>query len=258
MEGDLGRACPTEFPCDYIIHSALEHCDPLDFMERNLRAMGHLLELARRCGVERVLFTSSGAVYGPQPPDLECLNEDYRGAPLLGADGAYGEVKRISELLGILSGERHGFAFLIARCFSFLGPWLTLTDSRAAGNFIANALAGQPIEVKGDGRPWRSYLHGEDLAEWLWTILLRGEHGRPYNVGSDEPIQIADLAGQVRDLLEPGADIRVAMKPDGNPAPRYVPSIERARLELDLAPRLSLADSILRMALWNQQKDSTT
>jgi dTDP-glucose 4,6-dehydratase len=235
-----------------MIHSALEHCEPLDLMERNLRAMGNLLELAHRCGVGRVLFTSSGAVYGPQPPDLERLDEDYHGAPPLGPDGAYGEVKRASELLGLLSGERHGFDFLIARCFSFLGSWLPLAGSRAAGNFIANALAGQPIKVSGDGRAWRSYLHGEDLANWLWTILLQGKHGRPYNVGSDQPIQIADLAGRTRDLLAPEVDVQIALEPGTGPAPRYVPSTERARLELGLSARVGLDEAILRTARWNR------
>ncbi len=257
VEGDLGRACPAEFPCDHMIHSALEHGDPLDLMERNLRAMSNLLELAHRCGVGRVLFTSSGAVYGPQPPDLECLDEDYGGAPTFGADGAYGELKRASELLGLLAGDRHGFDFLIARCYSFLGPWLTLRDSRAAGNFIANALAGQPIEVKGDGRPWRSYLHGEDLAEWLWTILLQGGHGRPYNVGSDEPIRIADLAERTRNLLAPDAEVRIALEPGPGPAPRYVPSTERARLELGLSARVGLDEAILRTARWNTRRGRT-
>ena len=161
-------------------------------------------------------------------------------------------------MVGLVRGERHGFDFLIARCFSFLGPWLPLEGNFAAGNFIGDALAGRPIQVKGDGRPYRSYLHGEDLAKWLWTILLRGVHGRPYNVGSGEAISIADLACRVRDLLVPGAEVRIIEAPEQGPPPRYIPSVERVRLELGLTPRLGLDQAILRTAQWNRERISST
>ncbi len=254
LEGDLtdwdfGDSC-----WDLVIHSAVEHGEPLDLLDRNLQATRRTLELARRWGARRVLFTSSGAVYGPQPPGLSHLTEDFGGAPPLAATSAYGEAKRASELLGLLHGERHGYDFLIARGFAFLGPWLPLDGFSAVGNFIGDALAGRSIQVNGDGRPFRSYLHGEDLADWLWIILLRGVHGRPYNVGSGEAICIADLARRVRDLLAPGLEVRVALASGKDLPPRYVPSVERARQELGLEPRMGLDEAILRTARWNQER----
>lgn len=253
MEGDLRNCDFGASSWDLVIHAAVEYGEPLDLLERNLQATRRVLELAHRWGTRRVLFTSSGAVYGPQPPGLSHLVEDFGGAPPLTATSAYGEAKRASELLGLLHGERHGYDFLIARGFAFLGPWLPLAGFSAVGNFIGDALAGRPIQVKGDGRPYRSYLHGEDLADWLWTILLRGVHGRPYNVGSGEAICIADLARRVRDLLAPGLEVRVALEPGQDLPPRYVPSVERARMELGLEPRMGLDEAILRTAAWNRE-----
>jgi nucleoside-diphosphate-sugar epimerase len=254
IEGDLTNCKFKDPSWDFVIHAAVEPGEPLDLLERNLWATQRVLELARRGGARRVLFTSSGAVYGPQPAEISHLDEDYGGAPPLADSSAYGEAKRASELLGMLHGERHGFDFLIARGFAFLGSWLPLEGFSAAGNFIGDALAGRPIQVKGDGRPYRSYLHGEDLADCLWTILLRGVHGRPYNVGSGEAIRIADLAHRVRDLLSPGLEVRVALEPGKDLPPRYVPSVERARLELGFEPRISLDEAILRTAQWNRER----
>ena len=251
LQGDLADCDFGATTWDMVIHAAVEYGEPLELLEHNLQATRHVLDLVRRWGASRVLFTSSGAVYGPQSPSLGHIDEDYGGAPPLVGSSAYGEAKRAAELLGLLHGDRHGHAFLIARGFAFLGPWLPLDGSGAVGNFIGDALAGRPIRVKGDGRPYRSYLYGEDLADWLWTILLRGAHGRPYNVGSGEAISIAELARRVRGLLAPDLEVQITLEPGQGASPRYVPSVERACLELGLTPRVGLDEAILRTARWN-------
>lgn len=254
LEGDVTDCAFGDSTWDTVIHAAVEYGEPLYLLEQNLRATNNILELARRWGTARVLFTSSGAVYGTQPSTMEHIHEDFTGAPPLAATSAYGEAKRASELLGTLHGERHGYSFLIARCFAFLGPWLRLDSTGAVGNFIGDALAGRPIQLSGDGRPYRSYLYGKDLAEWLWTILLKGVHGRPYNVGSGEPICIGDLAHRVRDLVAPELQVQIVVKPGQGPPPRYVPSVERARRELGLYQRVGLDQAILKTAEWNRER----
>lgn len=244
-----------EFPpgdCSHLIHAATTssshpaRVDPEEMLETIIAGTTHTLAFARHAGVRKVLFTSSGAVCGRRPPDHSRLEEDDPFAPdPLEVGSAYGEGKRLAELLCALAYRRHGLETKVARCFTFVGPLLPLDAHFAVGNFLRDGLRRGPIRVRGDGTPFRSYLHLADLMIWLWTILVSGRPGRAYNVGSDRALTIADLAGKVADLFGVGVEIDCAAVPD-QPAPRYVPSIRRAAVELGLEVRIDLDDALAR------------
>lgn len=231
--------------------------EPLDKFDTVVGGTRRVLDFAMRCGAEKFLLTSSGMVYGRQPPDLDHLPEDFSGAPdPTHPDSVVAEAKRAAELLGALYAEKHGVPVKIARCFSFVGPYLPLDLHYAVGNFIADALRSDEIVVKGDGSPLRSYLYAADLVTWLLTILLHGELCRPYNVGSERAVSIAELAHLVRDTLAPQLPVRIA-RPLENTAPAgrscYVPATARAREELQLRETIPLAEAIARTAAFARQ-----
>jgi dTDP-glucose 4,6-dehydratase len=216
-----------------------------------------MLDFACTHGIRRLLFTSSGAIYGEQPPELSHVPEDYAGAPFTtDPASAYGQAKRVSEFLCTMYSRQYGFDALIARLFAFVGPHLPLEENFAVGNFIRDALRGGPIEVKGDGTPYRSYLYAADMAAWLWTILVRGKSARPYNVGSGEAISIAELASTVARAAGQEIRIETAGQPvAGRPASRYVPCVDRAREELSLTASIPCEEGIRRTLDWAASAD---
>jgi dTDP-glucose 4,6-dehydratase len=211
-----------------------------------------VLAFATSRRVRKLLLTSSGAIYGPQPPDLERISEEFIWAPRPeDASAGYAHGKRAAEFLCSVAAAQTELQAKIARCFAFVGPALPLNANFAIGNFIRDALHGDRIEVTGDGTPRRSYLYAADLAIWLWTILFLGESGRPYNVGSEVDLSISDLARLVAEVLRPGLPVHIAEPTAAETLPsRYVPATTRAARELGLQSRVVLDDAVLRTANW--------
>lgn len=243
-----------------IIHAATETYvreqpeAPLSTFDTIVQGTRRVLDFALHTGAQQVLLISSGAIYGPQPLDRIHVPEQHLGAPdCTDQASAYGEGKRTAELLCTLYHEQHGLDVKIARCFAFVGPHLPLDKHFAIGNFMDNVLHDCDIAIQGDGTPLRSYMHTADLVIWLLTILLRGAPLRPYNVGSDHALSIAELARQVAVSL-PGREpqVHIARPPEpGKPPARYVPDTSRAREELGLEVRIPLADAIRRTLGWH-------
>ena len=253
LGGDVRSFAFPDGPFDCVIHgatpasAALTAGNPLEMFDIIVSGTRHVMDFCRQAGVGRMLFVSSGAVYGPQPPTCAHITEDFPGAPdPLDPGSAYGEGKRAAEWLCAAWAEKGDLKIPVARPFAFLGPGLPLDRHFAAGNFLADAVAGRPIEGKGDGTPYRSYMYPMDLAAWLLTILVKGQSGRAYNVGSDEAVTIAALARRIEDAAG-GLPVRFAQTPDPRkPASRYVPCVDRARNELGLTVRVGLTEAISR------------
>jgi len=252
-----------EFPGErftHLIHGATEASaalnreQPLLMLDTIVDGTRRTLDFAVTTGVKRFLMLSSGLVYGVQPASLSHIPETYSG----GSDTTdlrmvYAEGKRLAELLCTVYSRQSGLECPIARGFAFTGPYLPLEIHFAIGNFIADCLKKRPIRILGDGTPLRSYLYAADLAIWLWTILVRGQSGRAYNVGSEEAVSIAQLAGRVVQALGAKQPVEIAKKPvKGAPAERYVPDVARARRELGLEQWISLDEAIRRTAHWRR------
>jgi dTDP-glucose 4,6-dehydratase len=244
----------------HVIHAATEanaklnNESPALMFETIVEGTWRALEFSGQCRAAKFLLTSSGAVYGTQPSTLKCVGEDFQGGPdVSNPHSAYGEGKRVSELLCAIQSRQGGLEAKIARCFAFVGPYLPLDIHFAIGNFIGDAMAGGPITIKGDGTPYRSYLYAADLAIWLWTILFRGANNRPYNVGSSEPVTIAETAAAVSRALPGNVPVNILQAPTpGVSAQRYVPDTTRAQNELGVRQWIRLDDAIRRTIQWNR------
>jgi nucleoside-diphosphate-sugar epimerase len=245
---------PTKH-CDYVMHFATASAAELGAGDAaltltTLLGTKRVLQFASTCHTKRLLLASSGAVYGRQPADRSHIPETCTTAPILQQrTSAYGEIKRMSELMCALTPD---LDCVIARGFSFVGPFLPLTDKFAIGSFIRQALAGGPIRIHGDGTPVRSYLYAADLVIWLMTLLLKGRPNQPYNVGSDQAISLAELAQSIA-ATDGTLMVEIASVPTWGHAERYVPEIQRARNEFGLDVLTPLPLALSQTVRWAKQ-----
>ena len=259
LEGDIRTFTFPTTAHTHILHAATDsggaqaNRPAYDLADSILDGTRRILQFAQSTGATRLLYTSTGAVYG-RSTTLAHTPETYLGGPdPLLLQSSYDEAKRMAEHLCVAYAADTQLQPIIARCFAFVGPHLPLNQHFAIGNFIGAALANTPIHIKGDGTPRRSWLYIADLAIWLWTLLTQAPSNRAYNVGSDEGMTIAEAARLTAATLNPPLPILI----DGIPKPAaplnsYVPNVTRARTELGVAVTIPLDEALRRTAAWHR------
>ena len=215
---------------------------------------GVLKACERQKSAPRLLFTSSGAVYGTMPPRKRCWNErDPLAHGSMRSVGTYARGKQLAEEMVLDAFNRGECEAVIVRLFAFSGRHLPLDAHFAVGNFVGNVLRGDPIDVRGDGTPVRSYMDGDEMADWIWKALFSDKLvGRVVNIGSENQISIRDLAFLVADIAEQEFGVchfvrfRDSVSSiDGTQ--RYVPSTRLIRRLLGVVETSDLRSSISTM-----------
>ena len=238
-------------PADFVVHAASTTDarryaeDPKGERANILGAVENYIKIAEQVHrSSKIVFASSGAVYGQQPPDLTELAEDFT---LGGAGGLvdykrdYAEAKRLSEARIAQLGAA-GVRTSIARCFAFVGYYLPRDQHFAIGNFLADGLAGRPVKVAARKAVYRSYMHADDLVRWLMAIADAASPASPlYNVGSDEALTLGEVASVVASRFGVAAEVPAITDPAVD---RYIPSILRARRELGLELTFDLETAV--------------
>lgn len=262
IEFCIGNVKNFKFPkgeFSHIIHAAATSAvdtfngeDPLSKFDNVVNGTRRVLDFAVKCGAKKLILTGSGAVYGKHLNGIVNISEEYFGSQNFSdVKSSWGISKGTAEFLCACYSKKYGIETKIARCFSFVGPYLQLDIHYAVGNFIKNGLDGGPIMVKGDGTPTRSYLYAADLTIWLWTILFKGKSCYPYNVGSEETVTVSQLAEIVAENFEIIFNKNIKVEIQNQPsftktADNYVPSTKRAQTELGLKQIICLKDAINR------------
>lgn len=257
LSGDV-RNFKFPEPFDFIIHAAAPvdpkfvRQNPLEAADIIVNGTRQILQQAVENKTSHVLYISSGAVYGKQPVDLPEISEACMGGPdIADANSGYGEAKRYAEILCSIFKKVYDLSVVVARPFTFVGPCQDLNSGFAVTEFIKAALNGKPIRIEGDGTTLRSYCYGADLTVALWKIFFHGKNGRAYNIGSQEPVSIAELARMIVDLAKSKSEIVVLQKPAAHGKPsRYIPDISRLKIELGMVSKFNLKDALKRTIDW--------
>lgn len=228
---DVTEPLTTPTALDFIIHAASEASPrlylarPVDTIQANTLGTLHLLNFAHAHG-SRLLFLSSGAVYGGHDGTGEVLSEtDFGPLDPLDPRACYGESKRIAETLCSAYASQYGVRSAIARISHTYGPGLELDDGRVFIDLVAQILRGQNIVLHGDGLEQRPFCYITDMIAGLFTVLLRGQAGQAYNLGTTTEMSIRDLATLLLELngddrlslqLGPGAQLAGAPRSSGH------------------------------------------
>ena len=231
IRADISKLKKIPF-ADYIIYCAINH----DYVEDH-KSVCNYYKLAKKYhSKSKILYTSSGAVYGQQPKNIKKLTENYlvnnKRISFKSTDkNSYSLTKLKNERVFQKLSELK-IKVSIARCFAFVGRYLPRDKSYAVGNFINSILNKKNIEIKSNHRVIRSYMHEHDLSRWLLEIVKNAKTNCPiYNVGSDEGVDIRKLALYLSNKYK--VDLKLE-KINSDFEDRYLPSTLKAKKILNL------------------------
>jgi UDP-glucose 4-epimerase len=199
--------------CDVVYHLAaavgvrLIVEQPVRTLVTNVQGTEVVLDQCNRFG-RRVLIASTSEVYGDHREEVP-LEEDARRiyGPTTQRRWAYADSKAMDEFLALAHHHERGLDCVIARLFNTVGPRQSGQYGMVVPNFVANAVAGRPLEIHGDGTQTRCFCHVSDTIQALKGLMDRGASGEIYNVGSQERISIGDLAARVLALTASGSEL---------------------------------------------------
>ena len=217
---------------------------PREYERVNVGGTVSLMEAMRDTGVGRVLFTSSGAVYGHQP--RQPVREDDPPRP----DSPYAVSKWSAEQYIHTIGELWGLETVALRLFNTYGPYQSLPASHApvVPRFLQQVLTGGSLIVFGDGHQTRDYIFIDDVVDALMAAATaRGINRSVINIGRGQETSVTDLIRAIEDATGRRANIiRNPEKPGG--VPRLAANIGQAQELLGFQPGVNL-ETGLRLIL---------
>jgi dTDP-glucose 4,6-dehydratase len=250
-----GQTSPRVPAPDCIVHMAAEsHVDrsimgPALFVDTNIRGTLTLLEAARdnlKTSPRPFRFVQIGTdeVYGSLDGDDPAFTETTPLAP----NSPYSASKAGADLLVRSYVETFGFPGIITRCSNNYGPYQF--PEKLIPLMITRALSDQPLPVYGDGQNVRDWLHVEDHASAVWTVLTGGEVGEVYNIGGNAELPNITVVRCVLQCLgKPESLIKYVEDRAGHDR-RYAMNTERICRELAWQPRHRFDAGIATTVRW--------
>lgn len=206
LERDVNQPLPEDLgPLDYVVHLA-SNTHPVSYATQpvatvltNITGTANMLDAAVRGGARRFAFASSNEVYGENRGDAELFDEGYCGYidPNTLRAG-YPESKRCGEALCQAYSRQYGLDVVVPRLTRSFGPTLLDSDTKASSQFLRNAVRGEDIVLKSEGRQYYSYTYTADAVRGFLYVLLLGESGQAYNIADEScDTTLRDLAGTI-------------------------------------------------------------
>lgn len=243
--------------CDVVYHLGaavgvrLVFEQPVRTIETNVRGTRHVLDACLRHG-RKALIASTSEVYGKDVRNGRGrFREDDNITIGPSIRWCYATSKALDEFLARAYHLDKGLPVVIARFFNTVGPRQSPAYGMVLPRFVEQALLGRPMTVYGNGTQVRSFTWVGDAVEASIRLMdSKAAEGGVFNVGSDEPVTIAELAERVRDLTESRSEIvfvpyEQAYGPGFEDIKYRVPDTTKLRSAVGFAPARAL-DDILR------------
>lgn len=223
--------------------------DPVRTIETNIYPTERLLQLAAQRR-QPLFLASTSEVYGKNPKERWTEDDDLLLGPTIKPRWAYGCSKAIDEFLALAYHRKYGLPVVIGRFFNVVGPRQVGHYGMVIPRFVEHALRGEPLVVYDDGSQERCFGHVKEVVDCVADLIQTpSAAGQVFNIGSDQPISIRDLAREVIRKVNPDLTIQYvayheAYGADFEDVRRRVPDISKLERTLGRKPQLTL-DAIL-------------
>jgi len=227
---------------------------PIQTIETNIYPTELILaELGRRhkAGHPVKLFlASSSEVYGKNPKPRWDEEDELVLGSTARARWSYGASKAIDEFLALAYWRQERLPVVVARFFNVVGPRQSGAYGMVLPRFVEAALKGNKLTVHDDGQQVRCFAHVADVVETVLQLMAApGAVGRVFNVGSDRPVRILDLAKMVIAETDPRLEIEFvsyakAYSDDFEDCRHRVPKLDRLQATVEHRPRFTLEETI--------------
>lgn len=199
---DVMERLSESIKVNYIIHAASNahpmafSTEPVNTLIGNVIGTKNLLDFGIKNNVKKLLYVSSGEVYGKDDGKIEAFTEEYRGyVDNLSFRSCYPIGKISAETMCTCYSKQYDINTVIVRPCHIYGPTITDKDSRVMAQFIRNALNNENIIMKSEGKQYRSYCYVVDCATGILIALAKGENVNAYNIANkDSNITIKSMA----------------------------------------------------------------
>ena len=207
--------------------------------------LDRLGQRAKRGSLVPCFIASTSEVYGKNPKEIWSEEDDLVFGATTKPRWSYGVSKAVDEFLGLAFYKEQKLPIVVGRFFNVVGPRQTGAYGMVLPRFVASALVGEPIVVHDDGHQVRCFAHVEDVVDAVVRLVETPEAaGLVYNIGSNVPISILELAERVVQRVGSNSEIRFQTYADA-----YDDSFE------DIRRRVPSLDRIFRMIGWQPSRD---